>query len=101
MSLLQNARDTQMTTRVTGGARWERHEKSNFLLGLPSSFLASRRSRARASSLNLRKRENMVAYYLDNTTGRKSCPKTTATKKNTIKLYVVGETPAKMNVAIT
>ena len=58
-SIEQNARDTQMTTRVTEGARWERHDKerlSVFLLGLPPSFLASRgfaaqRSRARALSL--------------------------------------------------
>ena len=54
-----------MTTRVTEGARRERHDKREtlfFLLGLPSSFLASRgfaaqRSRARVLPLlNLKKK---------------------------------------------
>ena len=59
-SVEQNARDTQMTTRVTKGARRERHDSLLFFLGLPPSFLASRgfaaqRSRARAlPSLNLK-----------------------------------------------
>ena len=49
-SVEQNARDTQMNTRVTEGAR---RERLFFLLGLPPSFLASRgfaaqRSLARA-----------------------------------------------------
>ena len=54
-SVEQNARDTQMTTRVTEGARLER---------LPPSFLASRgftaqRSRARALPfLNLKKKRD-------------------------------------------
>ena len=46
-SVKQNARDTQMTTRVTEGARRER---------LPPSFLASRVSRLAASPLNARAR---------------------------------------------
>ena len=52
-----------MTTRVTEGARLERHDKF-FLLGLPLSFLASRgfaaqRSRARALLLlNLKKKRD-------------------------------------------
>ena len=56
-SVEQNARDTQMTTRVTEGARRERH-------GLPFSFLTSRgfaaeRSRARALPLiNLKKKRD-------------------------------------------
>ena len=59
-SVEQNARDTQRTTRVTEGARRERHDKREqslfLLLGLPPSFLASRsfgakRSRARALPL--------------------------------------------------
>ena len=60
-SVEQNARDTQITTRVTEGARRERHF---FLLGLPPSFLASRgfaaeRSRARALPfLNLKIKRN-------------------------------------------
>ena len=37
-SVEQNARDTQMTTRVTEGARWG---SLFFLLGLPPSFLNS------------------------------------------------------------
>ena len=55
LSVEQNARDTQMTTHVTEGARRERHER------LSPSFLASRgfaaqRSRARALPLlNLKK----------------------------------------------
>ena len=55
----QNGRDTQMTTRVTDGAR---RERLFFLLRLPPSFLASRgfaaqRSRARALPLlNLKKK---------------------------------------------
>ena len=43
-SVEQSARDTQMTTRVTEGARRERHS-NYFLLGLPPSLLASRVSR--------------------------------------------------------
>ena len=60
-SVEQNARDTQMTTRVNEGARRERHF---FLLGLPPSFLASRGfpahcSRARAIPLlNLKKKRD-------------------------------------------
>ena len=46
-SVKQNAWDTQMTTRVTEGARRER---------LPPSFLASRVSRLAASPLNARAR---------------------------------------------
>ena len=58
-SVEQNARDTQMKTRMTEGARQKRHEI--FLLGLPPSILMSRgftvqHSRARAlPSLNLKK----------------------------------------------
>ena len=61
-SVEQNARDTQMTTHVTEGARRVRHDALFFLLGLPPSFLASRgfaaqRSRACALPLlNLRKK---------------------------------------------
>ena len=55
-SVQQNVRDTQMTTRVTKGAR------------LPPSFLASRgfaaqRSRA-PPSLNLKKKKRLLAVYL-------------------------------------
>ena len=59
------ARNTQMTTRVTEGARRERHDKREslfFLLGLPPSFLAysgfaAQRSRARVLPLlNLKKK---------------------------------------------
>ena len=59
------ARNTQMTTRVTEGARQERPDKREslfFLLGLPLSFLVSRcivaqRSRVRVLPLlNLKKK---------------------------------------------
>ena len=56
-SVEQSARDTQMTTRVTEGARRERHS-NYFLLGLPPSLLASRVSRLAASPLNARVREH-------------------------------------------
>ena len=60
-SVEQNARDTQMTTRVTEGAR---RERLFFLLGLPPSFLvsggfAAQSSRARALPLlNLKKKRD-------------------------------------------
>ena len=51
----KNARDTQMTTRVTEGARRERHEKRESLF----SLLGLQRSRARALPLlNLKKRRD-------------------------------------------
>ena len=65
LSVEQNARDKQMTTRATEGARRERRDKREslfFLLGLRPSFLASRgfaaqRPRAGAlPSLNLKKK---------------------------------------------
>ena len=65
-SVEQNARDTQMTTRMTEGAR---RERLFFLLGLPPSFLASRgfdaqRSRARALPLlNPKKRETARSLH--------------------------------------
>ena len=68
-SVQQNARDTQMTTRVSEGARRERRDF--FLLELPSSFLASRgfaaqRSRARADPLTKsEEKERLLAVYVD------------------------------------
>ena len=54
-SVEQNARETQMTTRMTEGARRERHEKREsfvFLVRLPPSFLACSRARALLSRSN-------------------------------------------------
>ena len=58
-SVEQSARDTQMTTRVTEGARRERHSNF-FLLGLPPSFLTSRGFAVRRAlpSLNLKKKRD-------------------------------------------
>ena len=53
-SVEQSARDTQMTTRVTEGARRERHS-NYFLLGLPPSLLASRVSRLASRVSRLRR----------------------------------------------
>ena len=55
-SVEQNARDTQMTTRLTEGARRERHDL--FLLGLP-------RSRARAPPLTKsEEKERLLAGHI-------------------------------------
>ena len=84
-SVEQNARDTQMTTRVTEGAGRKRHEiflLEFFLLGLPPSFLvshglAAQHSRARALPLlNLKK--------------KRDCSQSTArwVKKRKLKMYL-------------
>ena len=78
-SVEENARDTQMTTRVTEGARRERHDKRRllFLFGLPPSFLASRDfvaqcSRARAPPfLNLKKKRDSSQSKASSTRIRK------------------------------
>ena len=81
-SVEQNARDTQMNTRVTEGAR---RERLFFLLGLPPSFLASRgfaaqRSRARALPLlNLKK--------------KRDCSQSNSCKVEKYHLYVTGVRP--------
>ena len=70
-SVEQSARDTQMTTRVTEGARRERHS-NYFLLGLPPSLLASRVSRLRRSTLacastpltRSEEKERLLAVYI-------------------------------------
>ena len=59
-SVEQNARDTQMTTRVTEGARRERHP-NYFLLGLPPSLLASRVSRLASRVSRLASRVSRLA----------------------------------------
>ena len=60
-SVEQKARDTQMTTRLTEGAR-ERHEKREslfFLLGLPPPFLA----RACTHLTKSEEKERLLAVY--------------------------------------
>ena len=59
-SVEQSARDTQMTTRVTEGARRERHS-NYFLLGLPPSLLASRVSRLASRVSRLASRVSRLA----------------------------------------
>ena len=57
-------RDTQMATRVTAGARRERHEKRDSLFSSRAAALVSRVSRLRRSreraflSLNLKKKRD-------------------------------------------
>ena len=78
-SVEENARDTQMTTRETEGARRERHDKRRllFLFGLPPSFLASRdfvaqSSRARTPPfLNLKKKRDSSQSKASSTRIRK------------------------------
>ena len=65
-SVEQNARDTQKNTRVTEGARRERHEALFFLLGLPLSFFASRVSTLAHVCTPLTKseeKERLLAVY--------------------------------------
>ena len=69
-SVNQNARETQMTTRVTEGARRERHDKSfssrsAALLSRVSGLRRSTLARARALPLlNLKKRDCSQSYYI-------------------------------------
>ena len=55
----QNARDTQTTTRVTEGARRERHEKREAVVSFFFSGLASRdrSTLARTNSLHMKSEE--------------------------------------------
>ena len=71
-SVEQSARDTQMTTRVTEGARRERHPNS-FLLGLPPSLLASRVSRLASRVSRLASRVSRLASRFSRLVPRVSC----------------------------
>ena len=70
-SVEQSARDTQMTTRVTEGARRERHS-NYFLLGLPPSLLASRVSRLASRVSRLAARGSRLAARVSRLASRGS-----------------------------
>ena len=63
----QNARDTQMTTRVTEGPRRERHEKREAVVSFFFSGLMSRgrSTLARAKSIHIKseEKERLLAVY--------------------------------------
>ena len=59
-SVEQNARDTQMITRVTEGARRERHEPPSFLA---SRGFATERSRACTPLTKSEEKERLLAVY--------------------------------------